>query len=33
MHNMVCMLNGGRIAKAQEGGLMNLGGMEKDYRN
>ena len=24
--------NGGRI-KAQEGGLMNLGGMEKDYRN
>ena len=23
---------GGRI-KAQEGGLMNLGGMEKDYRN
>ena len=24
--------DGGRI-KAQEGGLMNLGGMEKDYRN
>ena len=24
--------NGGRI-KAEEGGLMNLGGMEKDYRN
>ena len=26
------LAKGGRVA-AQEGGLMNLGGMEKDYRN
>ena len=30
--NYATYAQGGRI-KAQEGGLMNLGGMEKDYRN
>ena len=30
--NTAIMANGGRIGKA-EGGIMDLGGMEKDYRN